>query len=42
VRLDQWERYYNYHRPHGGLKGKTPYEVLRGKMTCQKNLSTEP
>ena len=36
ARLDQWELYYNYHRPHGGLKGKSPYKVLRGKMKCQK------
>ena len=23
------EDYYNYHRPHGGLAGQTPYERLR-------------
>lgn len=28
-KLEEWERYYNYDRPHGAFKGKTPYEVLR-------------
>jgi len=27
-KLRQWEDYYNYHRPHGGLGGRTPYEKL--------------
>ena len=27
----EWEHYYNYHRPHGGLNGQTPYERLRQK-----------
>jgi transposase InsO family protein len=27
-KLRQWEDYYNYHRPHGGLDGQTPYERL--------------
>lgn len=31
-KLDQWENFYNYYRPHGSLNGKTPYEVLREKM----------
>jgi transposase InsO family protein len=31
-KLEEWESYYNYHRPHSGLKGKTPYEVLREKL----------
>ena len=26
--LREWEDYYNYHRPHGGLDGQTPYERL--------------
>jgi transposase InsO family protein len=30
-KLQQWEDYYNYHRPHGGLDGQTPYERLRQK-----------
>ena len=31
TRLQEWEDYYNYHRPHGGLNGQTPYERLRQK-----------
>jgi transposase InsO family protein len=30
-KLQQWEDYYNYHRPHGALAGQTPYERLRQK-----------
>ena len=30
-KLREWEDYYNYHRPHGGLNGQTPYERLRQK-----------
>lgn len=32
-KLREWEDYYNYHRPHGGLGGQTPYERLRQKTT---------
>lgn len=28
-KLQEWERFYNFHRPHGGLNGQTPYERLR-------------
>jgi transposase InsO family protein len=28
-RLQEWERFYNFERPHGGLGGQTPYERLR-------------
>ena len=31
-KLAVWERFYNYDRPHGAHKGKTPYEVLREKL----------
>ncbi len=31
TKLREWEKYYNYHRPHGGLDGQTPYERLRQK-----------
>lgn len=27
-KLQEWEDYYNYHRPHGGLGGRTPFEKL--------------
>ena len=30
-RLQEWEDFYNYNRPHGGLGGQTPYERLRQK-----------
>ena len=32
AKLAEWEAFYNYHRPHGGLGGKTPYERLIEKM----------
>ena len=32
-KLNEWEKFYNYVRPHGALNGKTPYEVLREKLT---------
>jgi transposase InsO family protein len=28
-KLQEWEDFYNYHRPHGGLGGQTPYERLK-------------
>jgi len=30
-RLAEWERFYNFDRPHGALGGQTPYERLRQK-----------
>ena len=27
-KLREWEDYYNYHRPHGALQGRTPCEQL--------------
>jgi transposase InsO family protein len=30
-RLQEWEDFYNFDRPHGGLGGQTPYERLRQK-----------
>jgi transposase InsO family protein len=33
--LQEWEDYYNYHRPHGRLGGQTPYERLKQKTTTQ-------
>ena len=27
-KLREWEDYYNYHRPHGALQGRTSYEQL--------------
>lgn len=30
-KLKQWEDYYNFDRPRGGLDGQTPYERLKQK-----------
>jgi transposase InsO family protein len=32
-KLAQWERFYNFARPHGAHNGKTPYEALRDRLT---------
>lgn len=29
AKLDEWERFYNYHRPHCAYNGMTHYEALR-------------
>lgn len=31
-KLEAWESFYNYHRPHMSLDGKTPYEVMRSLL----------
>jgi transposase InsO family protein len=31
-KLSEWEHFYNYNRPHGAHRGKTPYEALREKL----------
>ncbi|MBC8485551.1 MAG: IS481 family transposase [Bacteroidetes bacterium] len=28
-KLESWEQFYNFNRPHGAFDGKTPYEALR-------------
>ncbi|MEU7769468.1 integrase core domain-containing protein [Nocardia sp. NPDC049190] len=33
AKLKEWQDYYNYYRPHGGLDGQTPYERLRQRTT---------
>jgi transposase InsO family protein len=33
-KLQEWEIFYNCHRPHSKLKGKTPFEVLKMKLAC--------
>ena len=35
AKLQEWQDYYNYHRPHGGLDGQTPYERLRQKTQAE-------
>ncbi len=32
AKLDEWERFYNFARPHGAFNSKTPYEPLREKL----------
>ena len=32
VKLSEWERFYNLHRPHSAHNGKTPYEMLKTKL----------
>ena len=34
-RLQEWENFYNFSRPHGGLGGQTPYERLRQKTRAR-------
>lgn len=31
TKLQEWENFYNYQRPHGALAGESPYERLRDK-----------
>ncbi len=32
-KLESWEQFYNFYRPHGAFEGKTPYEMLRSLLT---------
>ncbi len=36
-KLAEWENFYNYHRPHGGPGGQTPYERLKQKSRPRLN-----
>ncbi len=40
AKLVEWERFYNFARPHGAHDGKTPYEALREKL--QSSLRNVP
>ena len=31
-RLAEWERFYNFGRPHGAFAWQTPYEALRERL----------
>ncbi|MHC0448957.1 MAG: integrase core domain-containing protein [Candidatus Lariskella arthropodorum] len=33
AKLQQWEEYYNRHRSHSSLKGKTPWETFQTLQT---------
>lgn len=35
--LLDWESFYNFCRPHGALRGKTPYEILKQKLAIWYN-----
>ena len=37
-KLQEWEDYYNYHRPHGALDGQTPYERLLARKASARVL----
>lgn len=32
-KIQEWENFYNFQRPHGGLNGNIPYEVLKQKIS---------
>jgi transposase InsO family protein len=32
-KLEKWEQFYNFNRPHAAFKGKTPYEALKCALT---------
>ena len=32
AKLEEWERFYNFGRPHGAFNGQTPYEALRERL----------
>lgn len=32
AKLEQWEQFYNFSRPHGAFNGKAPYEILRERL----------
>ena len=33
AKLEAWESFYNYDRPHISLEGKTPYEIMKSLLT---------
>lgn len=35
VKLDEWEKFYNLHRPHSAHAGFSPYEVLKAKLNSK-------
>ena len=36
LKLKEWGNFYNCHRPHGVFRGKTPYGILKEKMSAYK------
>ena len=41
AKLKEWEKFYNFDRPHKSLKGKTPFEILREKLAHGTAVSCE-
>ena len=39
AKLEEWERFCNFTRPHGAFNGRTPYEALREKLQLQHQMS---
>jgi hypothetical protein len=35
AKLDEWETYYNMHRPHAAHKGRAPFEILKERLQKQ-------
>jgi transposase InsO family protein len=40
-KLKEWEDFYNYQRPHASHRGKTPYEVLRERLSGKRTVSLQ-
>jgi hypothetical protein len=40
AKLDEWERFYIFHRPQGAHNGKTPYEAPEKSYNLQKGSLT--
>lgn len=41
LKLEEWENFYNFHRPHSAHAGKSPYEMLKNKNDGFKITSRE-
>jgi len=38
-KLQEWENFYNFERPHSSLEGRTPYERLEKRQNSVCNRS---
>ena len=41
-KLQEWEDFYNFHRPHGGLGGQTPYVRMRISWPATRRMTRQP